>query len=152
MNRWLFVVVGTDPRALLSARLSSGVWPLRVQTPHRKDFMEGDEVVLYMGKPECSFAGTANIASKTFKISPPQRAQFPESDRSYKGWEYGVRLTGAELLRTPIPVRPLIAKLAIFPRKDCWGAFFQSGVVQLPKGDYHIIFATRSRHDLPVGG
>src|SRR5436309_571963 len=69
MNKWVFVVAGADPRALLAARLQAGLWPLRVQTPHRNSFAEGDEVVLYMGRPECAFAGTAKVASKTVRIT-----------------------------------------------------------------------------------
>lgn len=144
MRNWIFVVSSVSPRELLASRIERGLWPLAIMTGGRSLMSEGDRVFFYLGKPEFAFVGTAVIVAKSERIRQPKRTGFAVQDRLKNVWTYGVRIGKSELWKEPLAIRPIVKDLSIFPRKDCWGAYFQSGVLEVPEQDVRVIIGSTS--------
>ena len=112
-NYWVFVAKDEDS----VSDLRRGVWHLFPWTKYRKQLRPSDHVVFYrVGRKV--FWGTAIIDS-------------------VEGLT--VRLKNVRMWRRPVPAGEVVSKLALTKGRRNWGAFFQSGVVKLGKGDYELL-------------
>ncbi|HWO70271.1 MAG TPA: hypothetical protein VNP94_05895, partial [Actinomycetota bacterium] len=41
--------------------------------------------------------------------------------------------------RGGVPVRPLVPRLSFVRRKDVWGQYFRSGLVEVPASDFEVL-------------
>lgn len=141
MANWTFVVTeqwgySKTPYEILCARVGAKFWPLTSRTPRRSELERGDKVILYVGKPEFSFMGTGILGTGLLTVPEPKRHLYAE--RRFDG-SLGVYFSTVSLWITRIGIRELVARLAMFPDKQRWGAYLQGGILPISPADFELI-------------
>jgi hypothetical protein len=149
MNNWIFVVTSHRDHQLsgediFKQRTQDRFWGLGESTPNRRALAEGDEAVFYIGTPAKNFAGTARLASDSFKLTPEQQEQYSHGRAFYKT-EYGVLLKDIRTWDVPRPVEPLVPLLDFIENKAFWGTYFQGGVREVSSNDFSTITVQSGR-------
>ena len=109
---------------LLGVRL----WGIGGKTPNRNSLSHGDGVLIYVGAPEYEFVGHATLASAAHRWTPDEAARYPGN------FDGGVALETAEVWEHPVPIKTILAELALSGTNP--GAHFFSGVIRITQADY----------------
>jgi hypothetical protein len=145
MNYWIFTVApyksGSEyysARQIYERRMEDRFWGLGARTAHRKNVREGDQVVFYVGRPDCAFGGTARLASDSVTLTAEQQSDLSHSSVFFTA-EYGVFLDAVEIwgLMHPMPV--LAPSLKFIKNPGQWGVYLQGGIRQVTEADYAAI-------------
>lgn len=150
MNKyWIFTVKDHEEAGkTLSAeevfkqRIADQFWGLGERTPNRKNLSKGDKVVFYIAAPVKRFAGTAVLASASFKLNDSQRQQYGHGKECYIV-DYGVLLEDIDIWDARKSVEALLPKLKFIENKEFWGGYFQGGVRQLTEEDFRTVTSER---------
>ncbi len=139
MSNWIFVVTARGPnltgRDIYHLRMEDRFWGLGERTPNRRNLKEGDRVVFYVGLPEKAFAGTARLASDSYRLTVEEVSQYSH-DQPHLDAEYGVQLSDIESWEEPRPVEPLASALDFIENEPFWYSYFQGGVREITDDDY----------------
>jgi predicted RNA-binding protein len=139
MSNWIFVVTSQGPnhtgRDIYRLRMEDQFWGLGERTPNRRNLKEGDRVVFYVGLPEKVFAGTAQLASDSYRLTAEEASRYSHGRPHLKD-EYGVRLSDIESWEEPRPVEPLAPALDFIENEPYWYSYFQGGVREITDDDY----------------
>jgi predicted RNA-binding protein len=145
MSYWMFTVTThksdgeTFPAEdIFRQRMSDKFWGLGEKTPNRTSLQKGDKVVFYIGLPTKAFAGCANLASNSWKLSEEERDQVSHGKKFYRP-EYGVRLEQTQVWDSQRLVESILPQLKFIENKEYWFAYFQGGVRQISEEDFRAI-------------
>jgi hypothetical protein len=145
MNYWIFTVTSqkSDGRTfpaeeIFQQRMKDEFWGLGERTPNRKNVQKGDRIVFYLGNPEKCFAGTANLGSASFALSPDEQDRLAHSTELFRT-PYGVRLEEICIWDQVRTVENLLVGLDFIQNKEFWGTYFQGGVRQISEKDFTTI-------------
>jgi hypothetical protein len=147
MNYWIFIVtehkeVGLKAEEIYLQRMTDAFWGLGEKTPNRRNLVQDDKVVYYVGNPIMLFAGTAVLKTSSFKLSNEQKKQYGHNNPFYIS-EYGVELKDIYAWSTPKSVIDLVPQLSFIDNKEFWFSYFQGGVRQITEEDYKTIIGER---------
>jgi len=147
MNYWIFIVtehkeVGLKAEEIFLQRMTDSFWGLGEKTPNRRNLVQDDKVVYYVGNPIMFFAGTAALKTSSFKLSDEQKNQYGHNNPFYIS-EYGVELKDIHVWSTPKSVIDLVPQLSFIDNKEFWFSYFQGGVRQITEEDYKTIIGER---------
>jgi hypothetical protein len=142
---YLFNLV-TDNAARLERAallLRAGMWGIDVDEPHRDVLAPGDLVLVYLGAPERTFVGRAELASAAHDWSPSEARAYPGDSAG------GVLLAGVEEWEPPVPMSTVLSRLE--PRGNA-RADFEKGVVRITAHEYETALAVAAATvDVPPG-
>jgi len=149
MNYWIFIVtrhkIGGKTftaEEIFNKRMRDGFWGIGERTPNRKNLTKEDRVIFYIGVPKKVFAGTATLASSSFKLNDSQKKEYSHGKQFYTT-DYGVLLKEIDIWRNPKYVGELVPKLNFIENKEFWFSYFQGGVRQITKEDFETIIGER---------
>jgi hypothetical protein len=120
---YLFNLVGDDPSGLLRV----GMWGIDADEPHRDALAAGDLVLVYLGAPERTFVGRAELASAAHDWTPSEAQVYPGDSAG------GVLLAPVEEWDPPVPMSTVLSRL---DRPDTARADFEAGVVRITADEY----------------
>jgi len=145
MAFWIFTTTNQkhsggvlSAREIYKHRMADKFWGLGERTPNRRTLKATDSIVFYVGQPECTFTGTAVLATESFMLSKEHR-QLYWHDNPIFHTEYGVQLRDINVWESPVPVRDLVNSLFFIENKEFWGTYFQGGIRGLTEEDYRVI-------------
>jgi hypothetical protein len=109
----------------------------------------GDRMVLYVARgafhnptrDESQLLGLAKVASPVRRFRRPVELA---GRRFVCGCDLRLELVLPG--RHGVPVRPLVERLSFVKRKEVWGQYFRSGLVQVPTQDLHVMATAIDRH------
>jgi len=136
MAHYLFNLVGV-PREQAARLLRVGMWGVGPDEPHRAALAAGDLVLVYLGAPERTFVGRAELASAVRDWTPSEAPIYPGASPG------GVLLTHVEEWHPPVPMSSVLSQL------DTSGgarADFDNGVVRITADEYATAVAVAGRH------
>jgi len=125
-------------RSIFQQRMQYKIWDLRTGTKNRKNLKEGDKVIFYIGKPESSFVGTAELASANFKLDQEQQKKYSLGGE-YDKAEYGIKLRDINIWKTPKKAHEIIHSLSFVVKKKNWGLYIKGGIRALTDKDFETI-------------
>ena len=131
--------VRVHPSELLEERIKRKHWPLRKVTPGRLDLTAKDEVIFYLGAPEYTFAGQAEVGGVAIESSAELSDFGSESVDNPK--EFTLPFLKAKLWAKPVKVRDMAPRLNLFVGKRHWGGYLQCAVVKIGDEDFQKIVA-----------
>ena len=134
MAHYLFNVGNTDAahREQATRSLRLGMWGVDADERHRDALAAGDLVLVYLGAPERTFIGRAELASAVHDWTPSEAQVYPGATPG------GVLLAQVEEWEPPVPMS------TVLPLIDPAGgarADFDTGVVRITAGEYEIALA-----------
>jgi hypothetical protein len=135
---YLFNFVGSDatPRPLLREQaagyLRIGMWAVDADEPHRDALAAGDLVLVYLGAPERTFIGRAELASAAHAWTPSEAQAYPGDSSG------GVVLSQVEEWDPPIPMSTVLSRLVPLGNAR---ADFETGVVRITANEYETAVA-----------
>jgi len=145
MNYWIFTVTShkSDGREftaeeILKQRIEDEFWGLGEKTPNRKNLEQGDRIVFYVGNPLKSFAASATLAARAFKLSKEEQDALSHGTQFYRA-QYGVRLQDIRVWNERKPVLNLLPDLDFIENKEFWGTYFQGGIRGISDRDFERI-------------
>jgi len=145
MNYWIFTAAPYNAngesftaRQIYDRRMQDKFWGLGASTRHRKNVRKGDQVVFYVARPEQVFAGTAQLASDCFDLSPEERSNLSHGT-SFFAADHGVRLETVETWPKPHPMAPLASTLQFVKNPAQWWTHLQGGIREVSESDYEQI-------------
>lgn len=102
----------------------------------------GDRLVLYVARgafhnptrDESQLLGLAEVLSPVRRFRKPVEIA---GRRFVCGCDLRLEVVLPE--REGVPVRPLVNRLSFVKRKDVWGQYFRSGLVQVPAADLRVL-------------
>jgi hypothetical protein len=137
MAHYIFNLTLHDPahaprheRAVDALRV--GLWGVDADEPHRTALAVGDSVLIYLGAPERTFIGRAEIGSAAHDWTPDEARVYPGDSRG------GVRLVRAEEWDPPVPMASVLSQI---DRSGGARADFDAGVVRITVGEYETAVA-----------
>ncbi len=109
----------------------------------------GDRIVLYVARgafhnptrDESQLLGLAEVTSPVRRLPRP-------IELAGKTFVVGCDLRFETVLpeRHGVPIRPLVGRLSFVKRKDVWGQYFRSGLVQVPVRDLQVLATAIQGH------
>lgn len=104
----------------------------------------GDRMILYVARgafhnptrDESQLIGLAEVTSPVRRFRRPLRLA---GRRFVCGCDLRIEIALPE--RHGVPVRPLVDRLSFVKRKDAWGQYFRSGLVEVPHRDARFLEA-----------
>jgi hypothetical protein len=102
----------------------------------------GDSLVLYVTRgafhnPTRDRSQIAGLATVMSPVSPLRKPVVIDGREFTMACDLKIDVVLAE--RQGVPVEPLVRRLSFVKKKDVWGGYFRSGLVQLPVGDFRTI-------------
>jgi len=125
---YIFNLVGNDAAPLLRIRM----WGIDADERHGNALAAGDLALIYLGAPERTFIGRAELASAVHDWTPSEAQVYPGDSTG------GVVLARVEEWDPPVPMSSVLAKLD--PIGDA-RADFETGVVQITANEYETALA-----------
>ena len=101
---------GRSMREQAAELLNVKLWGIGEKAPNRRRLVPGDRVLIYVGAPESSFIGHAELASEAHEWSPDEGARYPF------GMAGGVAFKEAQTW--PHPVAMLFSGVARITERD----------------------------------
>lgn len=142
MAHYLFNLVERDtaPRPELREQaagfLRVRMWGVDADEPHRDVLAAGDLVLVYLGAPERTFIGRAELASAAHEWSPSEATAYPGDSGS------GVLLAEVEEWAPPVPMSAVLSQI---DRAEGARADFDAGVVRITADEYGTALAVAAR-------
>jgi hypothetical protein len=125
-----------------AAELVRLLWGIAGDEPHGGALAPGDLVLIYVGAPDSTFVGRAELASATHEWTPSEAAAFPgDSPR-------GVLLARVEEWDPPVPMNAVLAQI---PPTEKARAEFEAGVVRITALEYETAVAVASARATSAG-
>jgi hypothetical protein len=137
---YTFNLVGV-PREQAAGLLRVGMWGVGADEPHRDALAAGDLILVYVGAPERTFVGRAELASAGREWTPSEARVYPGA------------LAGGVLLADVEEWDPPVQMSSVLSRLDTSGgarADFDSGVVRITADEYATAVAVAG-HATSVG-
>ena len=150
---YLFNLVSGDaaPRPALREQatgfLRVGMWGIDADEPHRDTLAAGDLILVYLGAPDRTFIGRAELASAVRAWTPSQAQAYPGDLHA------GVLLAQVEEWDPPVPMSAVLSQIdtTAGARAD-----FERGVVRITAGEYETALAVAAgravSREAPVRG
>lgn len=158
MSNWIFIVTKQKEdgnwvlaREIFESRMRDAFWGLSERTPNRQSLSTGDRIVFYVGIPEPMFAGSATLATPSFKLRDEERLDLSHN-REIFTTEYGVRLSKINIWGQPIRAQDIIASLSFVENVQYWGSYFQGGIRGISDDDFEILAMGQARPEIAVRG
>jgi hypothetical protein len=135
---YIFNLVRSDaaPRPVLREQatgfLQVRMWGIDADEPHRNALAAGDLVLVYLGAPERTFIGRAELASAVHDWTPSEARVYPGDSAG------GVLLARIEEWDPPVPMSTVLSQ--IDPAENA-GADFEAGVVRITASEYETALA-----------
>jgi hypothetical protein len=135
---YLLNLVHRDPapqavlREQATAFLRVRMWGVDADEPHRDVLAAGDLVLFYLGAPERTFIGRAELASAVHDWTPPERQVYPGDAAG------GVLLADVEQWKPPVLMSIVLSKL---DRAGGARADFETGIVRITANEYETALA-----------
>ena len=123
MNRWIFVIKGSDEE--FQSRVKTKKWPIFNKTQNRKKLAIGDFIVFY----KAGINGQRFLGSATIKTELKEQTTF----------KYFLEMDKISVWKNPVAMKQIIAKLDFVKNKNSWGNYFQGGVRAVSEKDFFII-------------
>jgi hypothetical protein len=145
---YLFNVVGgvaartSALREEATGLLRVRMWGIDADERHRDALAAGDLVLIYLGAPERTFIGRAELASAVHDWTPSEAQVYP--DRS----DGGVLLAQVEEWDPPVPMSTVLSNLD--PIGDA-RADFEAGVVRITANEYETALAVAAGRPTATG-
>ncbi len=143
---WIFAVVDHRPTRdrktpaidVLEERLKQNIWLVNSKNVRVKYLREGDEVVFYLGSrvDEKGFVGVGVLASKARTLTALEITKYGSPSSQF---DKAASLRDAKIWPQVKPVAALVPQLRFIKNKQRWGAYFQGGIINLPKLDFELI-------------
>lgn len=127
------------PATVIRERLERGYWPLNKTTKHRKNFKQGDALVLYATRPLKAFIAIASIRSQCIDLSIRQRDKLEAEFDHLLGTPYIVEIGEPLFLPAPILIQSVVEELGFIRNKAYWWVFLQGGAIKISRQDYELI-------------
>ena len=99
--------------------------------PHRDALAAGDLVLVYLGAPEGTFLGRAELASPVNEWTPREAQAYPGESAA------GVTLAHVEHWDPPVPMQTVLSRIDSPEAR----ADFEAGVVLITAGEYDTALA-----------
>jgi hypothetical protein len=121
-----------------SSRLTRARWPLYEGTRNRRHLVSGSRCLIYVGgKQEFrqSIVAVCTVAS----VEPQLQKCWTAEDHTAPGnrASHVVHFRSVEILRKPLPIVPLLARLSFVPANlQKWGAVLQGGCIRVSEADF----------------
>lgn len=149
----LLVADGWDSRGarvpaekIAEHRLSSARWPIYAGTKNRLALAPGSRVVIYVGGASSAVAQHVIAKGIIGEVRKPRRHEAVEGPDLLSDDPFIIlELTQVEVLRPPIPIKPLLERLTILNPGPKWGAGLVGGCRRLTDADFHLLAGTSSR-------
>jgi hypothetical protein len=135
---YLFNLTGADARELLRV----GMWGVGADERHCDALAAGDHVLIYLAAPERTLVGCAELGSSVHDWTPPEAQAYPGDSSG------GVVLTQVKEWDPPVPMS---AVLALIDRSEGARADFDTGVVRITEGEYHVALAVAAGRTTSTG-
>jgi hypothetical protein len=153
MNYWIFIVTahkdhGLSAEEIYHQRMEDKFWGLGEKTANRSSLRKGDQVVYYVGLPAKVFAGSAILASDSWKLSDEEKDRLSHGKQFYRP-EYGVKLDQIQIWDKPRPVESVLSQLGFIENKEFWFSYLQGGVREISEEDFRVISVGLVPSDLP---
>jgi hypothetical protein len=145
MAHYLFNFVRGDaaPGPALRERatgfLRVGMWGIDADERHRNALAAGDLILVYLGAPERTFIGRAELASAVHDWTPSETQVYPGDSPG------GVLLAQVEEWGTPVPMGAVLSQ--IDPAENA-RADFETGVVRITANEFEIALAVATERAL----
>jgi|APSaa5957512535_1039671.scaffolds.fasta_scaffold289845_2 hypothetical protein len=123
MNLWIFVIKDSDNE--FQNRIKNKQWPIYNKTRNRNNIGVGDSVLFYK----------AGIDGQRFL----GRAIIKTNLKKHTMFEYFLELDEISVWKKSILIKPLIPDLDFIENKNCWGIYFQGGVMSISEKDFNTI-------------
>jgi hypothetical protein len=125
----------------VAALLRAKVWGVDAAEPHRIALAPGDLALIYIGPPDASFVGRAELASSV--------RDWRDEAQVYPGdSQGGVLLEDVEEWDPPVPMQAVVARVDPTGSNPYVQANakngFQNGVVLITEGEYEAVLAVRA--------
>jgi len=118
------------------------VWGVDAGEPHRGALAPGDLVLIYIGPPEASFIGRAELASAVRDWTPAEALVYPGDSQG------GVLLADAEEWDAPVLMETVVRRIDPTGSNPYVQANardgFQNGVVEITDREYEAVLAVRA--------
>jgi hypothetical protein len=138
LAHYLFNFVRGDaaPRPSLRERatglLRVRMWGIDADEPHRNALAAGDLMLVYLGAPERTFIGRAELASAVHDWTPSEAQVYPGDSPG------GVLLAQVEEWDPPVPMSAVLSQ--IDPAENA-RADFETGVVRITANEFETALA-----------
>ena len=138
MAHYLFNVVNgaaaerPDVRARAAGFLRARMWGIDADEPHRDALAAGDLVLVYLGAPDRTFIGHAELASAVHDWTASEARLYPGDSPS------GVSLAQVEEWDPPVPMDSVLARI---DRAGGARADFETGVVRITANEFQTALA-----------
>jgi hypothetical protein len=118
------------------------MWGVDAGEPHRGALAPGDLALIYIGPPQASFVGRAELASGVRDWSPDESGVYPGDTQG------GVLLANVEGWDPPVPMEAVVARVDPTGSNPYVQANakngFQNGVVLITDGEYEAVVAVQA--------
>ena len=138
MAHYLFNVVNgeaaerPDVRERAAGFLRARMWGIDADEPHRDALAAGDLVLVYLGAPDRTFIGHAELASAVHDWTASEARLYPGDSPS------GVSLAQVEEWDPPVPMDSVLARI---DRAGGARADFETGVVRITANEFQTALA-----------
>ena len=116
------------------------MWGVAADEPHRDALAPGDLVLIYLGAPEWTFIGRAELSSAVHEWTPSEALAFPSDSPS------GVLLAQVEEWDPPVPMKPVLSQIEPSEKAR---ADFEAGVVRITPNEYETALAVATGRASP---
>jgi hypothetical protein len=123
---------GSASRELVAEFLRVGMWGVGADEPHRDALAPGDLVVIYLGAPERTFVGRAELGSAVHEWTGSETQLYPGNSAA------GVLLTQVQEWHPRVPMKTVLSH--IDPAENA-KADFDIGVVRITPTEYETAVA-----------
>ena len=115
----------------VSGLLRARMWGIDADEPHRKALAAGDLILVYLGAPERTFVGRAELASAVHEWTRSEQQAYPADSPG------GVLLAQVEEWRPPVPMSTVLSQIHSTEAR----ADFDAEVVRITAGEYETALA-----------
>jgi hypothetical protein len=121
--------------------LRVGLWGIDADEPHRDALAARDLVLFYLGAPDRTFIGRAELASAVHDWTPSEAQVYPGESPS------GVSLARVEEWDPPVPMDAVLARI---DRAEGARADFETGVVRITANEFETALDVATARALPT--
>jgi len=127
------------PAEVIKHRLNARYWPLSHHTPNRARIKRGDECLAYLAgtrKGSQSFSGRMTVSASEVWTGPE------DSEIDLHGaspYVQKLHVENVQFFREPIPIRPLLPRMAFHGERKNWGVMLQGGCKLISFEDWSVI-------------
>jgi hypothetical protein len=118
------------------------MWGVEAKEPHLAVLAPGDLALIYIGPPEASFVGRAELGSAVRDWTPEEAEAYPGDGLG------GVLLADVEEWDPPVPMQAVVARVDPTGSNPYVQANardgFQNGVVLITEAEYEAVLAVRA--------